>query len=142
MIGVDGTYDEVNRLCTQIAFKYGWGFVNINLRPFYAEGSKTMGFEIAEELGWRIPQHVVCPMAGGSLIGKIHKAFNELRHGRPDRRPGHDARCTAPRRPAATRSPTRVKTGREQAQAGPQAEHDRQDAGHRRPGRRLLRRAS
>ena len=78
MIGVNGTYDEVNRLCTQIAFKYGWGFVNVNLRPFYAEGSKTLGFEIAEDLGWRFPQHVVCPMAGGSLIGKIHKAFTEL----------------------------------------------------------------
>ena len=61
VIGVHGTYDEVNRLCTQIAFKYGWGFVNINLRPFYAEGSKTMGFEIAEQLGWRTPQHVVVP---------------------------------------------------------------------------------
>jgi threonine synthase len=78
VIGVKGTYDEVNRLCTQIAFKYGWGFVNINLRPFYAEGSKTFGFEMAEQLGWRAPQHVVCPMAGGSLIGKIQKAFNEL----------------------------------------------------------------
>src|SRR6516165_1440326 len=78
VIGVTGTYDQVNRLCTQVAFKYGWGFVNINLRPFYAEGSKTMGFEIAEQLGWRTPQHVVCPMAGGSLIGKIHKAFGEL----------------------------------------------------------------
>ena len=78
VIGIRGTYDEVNRLCTQIAFKYGWGFVNINLRPFYAEGSKTFGFEIAEQLGWRTPQHVVCPMAGGSLIGKIHKAFCEL----------------------------------------------------------------
>ncbi len=78
VIGVHGTYDEVNRLCTQVAFKYGWGFVNINLRPFYAEGSKTFGYEIAEQLGWRIPQHVVCPMAGGSLIGKIHKAFGEL----------------------------------------------------------------
>jgi threonine synthase len=78
VIGIKGTYDEVNRLCTQIAFKYGWGFVNINLRPFYAEGSKTFGFEMAEQLGWRTPQHVVCPMAGGSLIGKIHKAFNEL----------------------------------------------------------------
>ena len=53
VIGVTGTYDEVNRLCTQIAFKHGWGFVNINLRPFYAEGSKTFGFEIAEQLGWR-----------------------------------------------------------------------------------------
>ncbi len=78
VIGIKGTYDEVNRLCTQIAFKYGWGFVNINLRPFYAEGSKTFGFEMAEQLGWRAPQHVVCPMAGGSLIGKIHKAFYEL----------------------------------------------------------------
>jgi threonine synthase len=78
VIGVKGTYDEVNRLCTQVAFKYGWGFVNINLRPFYAEGSKTFGFEVAEQLGWRTPKHVVCPMAGGSLIGKIHKAFTEL----------------------------------------------------------------
>jgi threonine synthase len=78
VIGIRGTYDEVNRLCTQIAYKYGWGFVNINLRPFYAEGSKTFGFEVAEQLGWRTPRHVVCPMAGGSLIGKIQKAFNEL----------------------------------------------------------------
>jgi threonine synthase len=78
VVGVRGTYDEVNRLCTQVAFKYGWGFVNINLRPFYAEGSKTFGYEIAEDLGWRIPRQVVCPMAGGSLIGKIHKAFDEL----------------------------------------------------------------
>src|SRR6202453_2703932 len=78
VVGVRGTYDEVNRLCTQVAFKYGWGFVNINLRPFYAEGSKTFGYEIAEDLGWRVPQHVVAPMAGGSLIGKIDKAFTEL----------------------------------------------------------------
>jgi threonine synthase len=78
VIGCVGTYDEVNRLCSQIALKYNFGFVNVNLRPFYAEGSKTMGFEIAEELGWRFPKHVVCPMAGGALIGKIHKAFNEL----------------------------------------------------------------
>src|SRR5262245_10576483 len=78
VIKVTGTYDEVNRLCTQIALKYGWGFVNVNLRPFYAEGSKTFGYEIAEDLGWRFPQHVVCPMAGGALIGKIHKAFSEM----------------------------------------------------------------
>jgi threonine synthase len=78
VIGVTGTYDEVNRLCTQVAFKYGWGFVNINLRAYYAEGSKTVGFEIAEQLGWRVPAHVVVPMAGGSLIGKVHKAFREL----------------------------------------------------------------
>lgn len=78
VVGVNGTYDEVNRLCSQIALKYHLGFVNVNLRPFYAEGSKSFGFEIAEDLGWRFPQHVVSPMAGGSLIGKIHKAFEEL----------------------------------------------------------------
>jgi threonine synthase len=78
VIRIRGTYDEVNRLCTQIAERYRWGLVNVNLRPFYAEGSKTFGYEIAEQLGWRTPRHVVCPMAGGSLIGKIHKAFGEL----------------------------------------------------------------
>ena len=78
VIAIKGNYDHVNRLCSQIAFKFGWGFVNVNLRPFYAEGSKTMGFEIAEDLGWRLPDHVVAPMAGGSLIGKIHKAFTEF----------------------------------------------------------------
>ncbi len=78
LVRVHGTYDQVNRLCTQIAFKYGWGLVNINLRPFYAEGSKTFGYEIAEQLGWRSPRHVVVPMAGGSLIGKIHKGLREL----------------------------------------------------------------
>jgi len=78
VVAVAGTYDQVNRLCSQIAFRFGWGFVNVNLRPFYAEGSKTFGFEIAEDLGWRTPDHVVAPMAGGSLIGKIHKAFKEF----------------------------------------------------------------
>ncbi len=78
VIAVKGNYDHVNRLCSQIAFRFGWGFVNVNLRPFYAEGSKSMGFEIAEELGWRAPDHVVAPMAGGSLIGKLHKAFREF----------------------------------------------------------------
>ncbi len=77
VLGVQGTYDEVNRLCTQVAFKHGWGFVNINLRPFYAEGSKSMGFEIAEQMGWKTPDQVVSPMAGGALIGKVHKAFQE-----------------------------------------------------------------
>ena len=78
VIAIEGNYDQVNRLCSQIAFRFGWGFVNVNLRPFYAEGSKTVGFEIAEDLGWRMPDHVVAPMAGGSLIGKIHKAFKEF----------------------------------------------------------------
>jgi threonine synthase len=78
LIAVKGTYDDCNRLCSQVADRYHWGLVNVNLRPFYAEGSKTFGYEIAEQLGWRTPQHVVSPMAGGSLIGKIHKAFHEL----------------------------------------------------------------
>ena len=79
LIGIKGSYDEVNRLCSEIAENYRWAFVNINIRPFYAEGSKTFGYEIAEQLGWRVPQHVVVPMAGGSLITKIWKGFNELK---------------------------------------------------------------
>ncbi len=78
LVRVDGNYDHVNRLCSQIADRYNWGFVNVNLRPYYAEGSKTVGFEIAEQLGWRLPDNIVCPMAGGSLITKIRKAFSEL----------------------------------------------------------------
>ena len=78
VIGIHGAYDQVNRLCSEIAGKYGWGFVNVNLRPYYAEGSKTMGFEIAEQLGWRAPRHTVVPMASGSLLTKIHKAYKEF----------------------------------------------------------------
>ena len=78
LVRIDGNYDHVNRLCTQIADEYSWGFVNVNLRPYYAEGSKTVGYEIAEQLGWKLPDNVVCPMAGGSLIRKIKKAFSEL----------------------------------------------------------------
>ena len=78
LVRVDGNYDHVNRLSSQIAERYHWGFVNVNLRPYYAEGSKTVGYEIAEQLGWRLPDNVVVPMAGGSLITKIRKAFNEL----------------------------------------------------------------
>jgi threonine synthase len=78
VVRVAGNYDQVNRLCSQIADEHQWGFVNVNLRPYYSEGSKTVGFEIAEQLGWRLPDNVVCPMAGGSLIIKIKKAFDEL----------------------------------------------------------------
>jgi threonine synthase len=78
IVRIDGNYDHVNRLCSQIADKHRWGFVNVNLRPYYAEGSKTVGYEIAEQLGWRLPDNVVVPMAGGSLIGKVNKAFREL----------------------------------------------------------------
>jgi threonine synthase len=79
LVAVQGTYDEVNRLCSEIADKYRWAFANINLRPFYGEGSKTVGYEIAEQLGWRAPTHVVVPCAGGSLLTKVAKAFAEWR---------------------------------------------------------------
>ena len=79
VVAVEGNYDDVNRLCTQIADRYGWGFANINLRAYYAEGAKTMGFEIAEQLGWRFPDHVVSPVAGGTLLPRIFKGFRELR---------------------------------------------------------------
>jgi len=78
VVAVEGNYDEVNRLCTEIASRYKWAFVNINIRPYYSEGSKTFGFEIVEQLGWKLPQHIVVPVAGGSLISKIWKAFQEL----------------------------------------------------------------
>lgn len=78
LVRVEGNYDAVNRLCIQVSQQQHWAFVNVNLRPYYAEGSKTVGYEIAEQLGWRLPQAVVVPMAGGSLIGRVHKAFGEL----------------------------------------------------------------
>ena len=78
VVCIKGHYDEVNRLCAEIAGKYGWAFVNVNMRPYYAEGSKSMGFEIAEQLGWQAPQHTVIPMASGSLLTKIHKSYQEF----------------------------------------------------------------
>ncbi|MDA1273289.1 MAG: threonine synthase [Verrucomicrobia bacterium] len=78
VIGIKGHYDEVNRLCAEIAGKFGWAFVNVNMRPYYAEGSKSMGFEIVEQLGWEIPRHTVVCMASGSLLTKIHKSYQEL----------------------------------------------------------------
>ena len=78
LVAVHGNYDDVNRLCAEIAAWYRWAFVNINIRPYYAEGSKTFGFEIAEQLGWRTPDHVVIPAASGSLLTKIWKAFKEF----------------------------------------------------------------
>ena len=79
ILAIAGNYDDVNRLCTQVADRLGWGFVNINLRSYYAEGAKTYGFEIVEQLGWRYPQHVVSPVAGGTLLPRIARGFRELR---------------------------------------------------------------
>jgi threonine synthase len=78
VIGIKGNYDEVNRLCSEIANKYEWAFVNINIRPYYAEGSKTLGYEVVEQLGWKTPDHFVVPMASGSLLTKIHKSVKEM----------------------------------------------------------------
>jgi len=77
LVAVEGTYDDVNRLCSEVAEYEEWAFVNVNVRPYYAEGSKTLGYEVAEQLGWRLPQQVVIPMASGSLLTKIDKAFQE-----------------------------------------------------------------
>jgi threonine synthase len=77
-VEISGNYDDVNRLCSEIADKYGWAFVNINLRPYYTEGAKTFGFEIAEQLGWRVPKHIVIPCAGGTILPKVARSFKEL----------------------------------------------------------------
>lgn len=78
LMAVKGNYDQVNRLCCEVGNTYGWGFVNINLRPYYSEGSKTLGFEVAEQLGWKLPDHIVAPLASGSLFTKIYKGFQEF----------------------------------------------------------------
>ena len=79
VVSLEGNYDQVNRLCSEIGDHYGWGFVNVNLRPYYTEGAKTMGYEIAEQLGWKLPDHLVLPTAGGTLLPKVAKAFHELK---------------------------------------------------------------
>jgi threonine synthase len=79
ILAIAGNYDDVNRLCTQVGDRYGWGFVNINLRSYYAEGAKTMGFEIVEQLGWKYPKHLVSPVAGGTLFPRILRGLRELK---------------------------------------------------------------
>jgi threonine synthase len=79
ILAINGNYDDVNRLCTQVADRYRWGFVNINLRSYYAEGAKTLGFEVVEQLGWRYPDHLVSPVAGGTLLPRIARGFRELK---------------------------------------------------------------
>ncbi|OIO70730.1 MAG: threonine synthase [Zetaproteobacteria bacterium CG12_big_fil_rev_8_21_14_0_65_55_1124] len=78
IIGIRGKYDDVNRLCSEVAGKYGWAFVNVNVRPFYAEGSKSLGYEVMEQLGWKAPKHIVVPMASGSLCTKVDKSIKEF----------------------------------------------------------------
>src|SRR6202050_810700 len=139
VIGIHGAYDQVNRLCSEIAGKYGWGFVNVNLRPYYAEGSKTIGFEIAEQLGWRAPRHTVAPMASGSLLTKITKAYQEaIKVGLIDEQPFsiHGAQAAGSgRRP----DHPRVQGRDGPDQAGAEAADHRQIARHRHARGRLLR---
>jgi threonine synthase len=78
LVAVEGSYDEVNRLCSELSDKYPWAFVNINVRPYYAEGSKTLGYEVCEQLGWRAPDHCIVPLASGSLFTKIYKGIKEM----------------------------------------------------------------
>ncbi|MYF65027.1 MAG: threonine synthase [Chloroflexi bacterium] len=80
MVAVNGSYDDVNRLCSELADQYQWAFVNINVRPFYADGSKTLGYEVAEQLGWRAPAHVVAPSASGAMFTKIYQGLKEFEY--------------------------------------------------------------
>src|SRR5207247_440376 len=101
VVAVKGNYDDVNRLCSEVADALPWAFINVNMRPYYAEGSKSLGFEVAEQLGWRLPDHVVVPIASGALLTKLHRAFSELialgaGDGRPYRVSGAQAEGCAP----------------------------------------------
>ena len=110
LVRVQGNYDQVNRLCSEVAQKHAWGIVNVNLRSYYSEGSKTVGYEIAEQLGWRLPQNIVIPMAGGSLITKVNKAFEELKK-LAWVEPMHRRASLARRRRVARPSPARPSAG-------------------------------
>jgi threonine synthase len=101
LVMVDGNYDDVNRLCAMLADEYGWAFANVNMRPYYSEGGKTLGYEVAEQLGWRAPDHVVIPMASGSVLTKIKKGLDEFKKlglidNRPTRVSGAQAEGCAP----------------------------------------------
>ena len=136
LVAVRGNYDDVNRLCTEVSGEHDWAFVNINMRPYYAEGSKTLAFETAEQLGFELPDRVVAPIASGSLFTKIARGFEEwlevgLLAGRAadlQWGPGHWLLAGGH---GVCRRPRLLPAG--------QARHDRQIAGHRQPGRRALR---
>ena len=134
VVPIQGTYDDVNRLCLEIADERGWGFVNINLRPFYAEGSKTLAFEIAEGLGWRLPDVIVAPVASGR---DVHQDRPRLRRARGDR-PGGANPGPLRRRPGGRLRPGRhgLRDRQRRHRARPNPGHDRALAGDRQPGRR------
>ncbi len=136
LVGVRGNYDDVNRLCTELSAERDWAFVNINMRPYYAEGSKTLAFEIAEQLGWELPDRCVVPIASGSLFTKIARGFEEwielgLVEGELPAMNGAQAAGCSPVASAFADGPRLLPPG--------QAGHDRQVAGDRQPGRRPVR---
>ena len=133
IVKIDGTYDDVNRLCTQAGERYGWAFANINLRSYYAEGAKTYGFEIVEQLGWRYPRHVVSPVAGGTLLPRIGRAFRGApRAGAGRRRVAEDSRGAGGRVRARDQ---RARVRGHAPRAGT-AGHHREVDRHRQPRRR------
>ncbi len=136
VITIRGNYDDVNRLCSEIADKYGWAFVNINLRPYYTEGAKTFGFEVAEQLGWRLPDHIVVPTAGGTILPKVAKAFKEFKEVGLLR----DGEVQDPLRAGGRlgAGDPRAAQGHRPDHAG-QAQHHREVDRDRKSGRRLLR---
>ena len=136
VVAVKGNYDEVNRLCSEVAEALPWAFVNVNMRPYYAEGSKSLGFETAEQLGWRLPDHVVVPIASGALLTKIHRAFSELiAIGAVEEKPYRVSGA----QPEGCRPVAQAfLDGAEEVTPG-EARHDRAVARDRRPRRRLLR---
>jgi len=136
LVRVRGHYDDVNRLCAQVADLFGWGIVNVNLRGYYGEGSKTLAFEIAEQLGWRLPTAVVAPMAGGSLVTKLRKGFREfsaaglVSGGAPRIFGAQAARTPTPSRPwSRRRSPDRSRSGIPPMACSPSARFSNRAAG-------------
>ena len=135
LVMVEGSYDDVNRLCTEVAQSKPWAFVNINVRPYYAEGSRTLAFEVAEQLGWRTPDHCVVPMASGLALHEDLEGLQGAAPGRPDRRAADAHVGRAGDRLLADRD--RLRGGHAQLPAA-EAEHDRALDRDRQPGGRVL----
>ena len=144
VVAIEGSYDDVNRLCSELTETDEFektAFVNVNLRPFYAEGSKTLGYEVAEQLGWRLPAQVVMPMASGELLTKVDKAFAELVEIGLVEAPAGGGGSSALSRAGCNPIATALRGGTDEIVAG-QADRHRQVAQHRRPGRRAATRSS
>ena len=138
VVAVEGSYDDVNRLCAELTSEHpSWAFVNVNVRTYYAEGSKTLAFEVAEQLGWQAPDHVVVPIASGSQLTKVAKGFAELGQvGLLDEVPV-GSHLGGPGRRVLARGHG-LRRGHRRHPSGQALDH-RQVAGHRQPGRRLVR---